>query len=349
MKVGLIARGDDRGLGTLTREFYRAMKPDRTLLVVLPNELDVHLDWYNALADTTRVLQLTSERAVPGAAKAAVMEWLEGLDVLYSAETYYDWRIVTWARQLGVRTVCHAMPEFYRHDTHALPDPDVWWTPTSWRLDWMPPRTRVVPVPVALDRFDHGGARERRPFTWLHVAGARAAEDRNGTRLVLSAVRLCNEPQRVILRSHGERIPVPRNNRGVDVEIVTEPVADYWRLYDEGELLVMPRRYGGLSLPVQEAMAAGMAVLMPDAEPQASEWPVLTLPCVERSYVQLLNRRVPLLDVEPRAIAQRLDAFARADDALVGMARIRAGEWARANSWDALEPMVRHELLNAID
>ena len=50
-------------------------------------------------------------------------------------------------------TVCQVNPEFYRHDGEAWSHPSAWWAPSPWMLDSLPDGTRLVPVPVATDRF----------------------------------------------------------------------------------------------------------------------------------------------------------------------------------------------------
>jgi hypothetical protein len=42
---------------------------------------------------------------------------------------------------------------------------------------------------------------------------------------------------------------------------------NYLDQYKDGDVLVIPRKYGGLCLPMQEALAHGIPVIMPDIEP----------------------------------------------------------------------------------
>ena len=47
-------------------------------------------------------------------------------------------------------------------------------------------------------------------------------------------------------------------------------------MYKDGEVMILPRRYGGLCLPLWEALASGMPVLMPNISPNdkvlSEEW-----------------------------------------------------------------------------
>ncbi|QOR55444.1 MAG: glycosyltransferase domain-containing protein [Phage 71_18] len=344
MKVGLIARAEDRGLGILTWEFHRHVQPERTLVI--------------NMGSAARGFQPHPER-YPGAVTVAyndgnldeqvVRDWLQGLDVVFSAETFYDWRVVQWAREAGVATVCQSMPEFYRHwDDPSLPDPDAWWVPTPWLIDRLPARTRLVPVPVALDRWpecDIGGNEITADVTrMVHVAGHRAMGDRNGTTEVLASLHYLAGPLELRIVTQDRRLPSHRGSRrGVAVTRQLAGVTNYWDLYADTDVLVLPRRYGGLCLPVQEAMGAGLAVVMTDAEPQRSFWPVVGVPSRERGGLQTGGGLIPLVTADAPALARALDLLAN-NPAELAARRQASRDWARAHSWAELLPTYLEEL-----
>jgi hypothetical protein len=322
-------------------EWYRHMRPDRTLLIEPPHNLPIHREWF---PDAT-VCQLSKTREVLD--EKLVREWLDGLDVVYVGETFYDWRICDWARDANARTVCHVMPEYWLHGLHDLPSPDVWWTPTRWRLGSLPAETRVVPVPIATERWpEPAGFSVDRPPRWLHVAGARAAADRNGTRIVLRALRHLVREHDVRIRSQDEYLPSPTVPRKVHLEVLTTPTVDYWQLYDGADLLVLPRRYAGLSLPALEAMGAGLGLVMSATEPQLSEWPIIGLDTIEKGILRSSCGPIPLADVTPTALAARMDWLADHPDEILG-AQKRARVFAESQSWAVLEPTIRGELERA--
>lgn len=341
MKVGLIARSEDRGLGNLTWEWAEHMRPDRVLVVEPNHRIPQRRERFPG------ALFVRWNHRLDSALDERIMRrWLAGLDVVYSAETFYDWRICDWARELGVRTVCHAMPEYYAHGRpDPPPAPDVWWTPTRWRLEFLPPATRVVPVPIAVERFalHDSGIVNTDPLRWLHVAGARAAGDRNGSEILTRAMLQLREPARVRIRTlDGVRIP-GRLPSHVEVEIVRTPAAEYWELYGDADVHVLPRRYAGLSLPALESMAAGLALMMPDAEPQRSEWPALLVSASMRGRVKAAGGLISTSVVVPSDLASSMDDLARHRSRLVD-AQHRAARFACSQSWAVLEPTIRREL-----
>jgi glycosyltransferase involved in cell wall biosynthesis len=342
VKVGLIARGEDRGLGIQTWEFYRHVKPDKVLLIdmgALAGGFALHDERYP-----------TAERAVferGELPEEQVRAWLEGLDVVYTAETFYDWRLVAWAAEQGVATVCHINPEFYRHGKDDLPVPSAWWAPTPWRLVYLPETTRVVRYPVALERFHVKPDVHDGPCRWLHVMGRRAAGDRNGTLALMVALRRLGRPARIAIASQERRLATIRSrSRHVTVENRPGGIRHYWDLYDGADMLVMPRRYGGLCLPVQEAMAAGLGVVMPDIEPNDC-WPTVRVPARPAGTLQVSAGELRLYDTAPGELARTMDRFADPEERL--KAQQQARQWAEWHSWEQLLPLYRTELARAAE
>lgn len=343
MKWGLIARGEDRGLGILTWETYRNLRPDRTLLVDIGELARGFLPHHDRYPDAAAVtwdgapLDAQTERSV--------RTWLEGLDVIYSAETFYDWRIIDWAHDAGVACVLHVMPEFWPAQLDGRPMPDVIWAPTTWRLDALPDAARLVPVPVASDRFpDPARSAVDGPLRVLHTAGHKAAADRNGTQLVARAVAAMSSEVVMTITGQDGRLPaIPaRGRRNVTVQSRPRGAANYWELYLGQDVLLLPRRYGGLCLPVQEALAAGLVPILPDVSPNG-DWPAVLTPAHRRGQIATQAGVLELASVRPVDLAARVDALARDRD-LLAMRRTLALEWARAHSWEALGSLWRAEL-----
>lgn len=352
MRVGMIARAEDRGLGNLTWEWHRAMQPERTLIVIPEGVqkagLKSHVERYG-FGDPATV----GEHNVAWARfdgqlhEPAVREWLDGLDVVYSAETFYDWRMCDWAREQNVATVCHAMPEFFHAD--IADRPTQWWAPTRWRLNTLPEGARVMPVPVPVDRWPRAWSQMgEREVRWLHIAGAQTIQDRNGTKAFMRALQLVRGKHEVTIATQEPLswayAPVATSVR-VNVISTNEP--DYWKLYAHGNALIMPRRYAGLCMPVLEAMGAGLAVIMSDMAPQNEEWPVATVATTEGFPVRLMGGKIPTGDVAPNALAQRMDQWVQDPERMVE-ARSRSRDWAENHSWQALKPTVIAELERAV-
>lgn len=339
MRVGLFgARADDRGLGRITHDFYTHMRPARTVVVDMgqwARQFPQHLDRYPD-ATVTPFNGGTIDLGL-------MRRFFTGLDVAVFYETAYDHRAYDIARAAGCRTVLMSMPEFHRHATEQLPHPDVVWLPTVWRAESIP-GARVVPVPTATPPAVNGGRSGR--LRVLHVAGHRAAADRNGTIPFLRSLRSVKETVTVRVTSQDPRLP---RVQGVPRHVVFDPGgSDHWQLYSRADVLVMPRRYGGLCLPVQEALACGLAVAMTDVSPNPQTWPVMPIPAAPGALINTPAGKIPIHDPAPDAIAETIDRLAR-DPQLVAELQASARAWAAANTWDALRPLYEAELALALE
>lgn len=349
MRVGLIARSEDRGLGVQTWEFYRHLRPDATLLIDM-GKLDGGFAAHPERFPDAQLVHFLDERLVE---VDVVRDFLTAVDVVYTAETCYDWRVPTWAAEARTGLVVHANPEFYHHPIDkSRPHPTAWWAPTSWRLGHLPAETRVVEVPCSVDLFPSTVAaapESHQEARWLHVVGHKAAGDRNGTTLLLRALRKLRHRHVVTMTSQGESLPSTRAlGPGVTVEYRTDqPVANRTDLYAGHHALVLPRRYGGLCLPALEAMSAGLMVVMSAASPNEA-WPGPRVAAVRAGQLHLHSGRMTLMATNIPDLSRTMDLFAGdAEQLAAGQAEARA--WAVAHSWDNLTQLYVDELTRVAD
>ena len=320
MTWALIARADDGGLGNQTAELARHVRPDR-VLVVNPGG--------RRSRGTMRLERFDVEdRAVfdGDVLDNDTVGWLlDGVDTVFTVECWYSPHLVRAARRAGVRTIVQANPELL---VDAV-DSDLIVLPTPWEAH-RTPQAKLLPVPVALDRFV-APERSGRPMRTLYHPAAPAMLDRNGTDLLLTALRYVRTPLRVLIR--GAERPVP--NVGAATVEWLRPVDHYWDAYPpEADLMVLPRRYGGLSLSMQEAAAVGLPTVALDLEPQR-RWldPAgLVEATVERAAVPMRGGRFDVWACDPRALARRLDQLADHSE-VVDRMRDGARAWAAGLDW----------------
>lgn len=313
--IGLIARAEDRGLGIQTWEFARHLNPEILLLDL--GKRGTHLNRYPD-ATVVKYTGTMNERVV--------RRWLTKVDSVYTAETTYSPSFAEWARDAGTEVVVHVNPEFHREWNGATR----WWAPTGWRLDQLPASTTVVPVPVATDRFTPARPHQGRT-RWLHIAGLAALADRNGTEAVMAAIPHLRERCTLTVATQSALRFGYTENPLVDVKFVNGH-DDYWSIYEGHDALVMPRRYGGLCLPVQEAMASGMAVLMSACSPNPQTWPVATVTATHTRKARMPVGMVPVADIDPIELARRMDELSDPHARIDRQAQ--STEWAAAHSWD---------------
>lgn len=320
------ARGDMRGLAIQTADFARNMNPDKVLGIELPNSPYPN-DW-SSFEDV---------EVVPFGELSAslIAAWLRDLDAVYFAETGYHEETfrVAWNE---ARTFLHANPEFYYWD-HPT---DVVANPTPWLLDRMPGAIHF-PFPTDTVKLPFTQREEARVF--LHVVGHPAMKDRNGTRIVLDALPYLDESVEVVIRSRQElRGPQKASRAKVRVEIGDLP--DNADLYADADVLILPRRYGGLNLPLQEAAALGMPIVTLDRVPENGFIPdEMRIPATHHRTIRTQGGPVEVSTGEPSVLAAKMLQLARNPDLVAEMSK-RMRTWAESISWDVLRGPFR-ELL----
>lgn len=309
------------------------MHPAKTMVVDCPSAkpLPLRRDWY---PDATWV------KGLPTAADFRT--WLQGLDVVYTAETGYGQALWPEADRLGVRTVLHANFEFLdRRD-----QPTVWAAPSMWHFGEFPTGSVFLPVPIRPTAPDVPKTSASR---LLHIVGRPAVHDRNGTSDLLQALQhiqsrvtvtvKCQDPGYVagLIRDH--RVRTPDN---VTLVVDTGDVPDNSDLYQGQDVLVMPRRFGGLCLPAQEALGSGMPVIMPDISPNTwlpNEW--LVPASWQREF--MAKNRITVYATDPILLATKIDELAT-DQTMFMQAQEKARTLAKTLSWDNLLPRYREVL-----
>lgn len=333
MKLALFgARAHNAGLGTQSFEFWRHVKPEATALVDYS-----HIDGKQAFPDryagdphVTRFHGLPSNQEIDG--------WLdlEQPTTVVTMETPYNFYLYEACAKRKIATFCQYNYEFLHYSRdETLPFPTVLMAPTPWCLDrvqamfgrrcWV----RYLPVPVATGRFPARPVKPIRRF--LHVAGYKLHADRNGTDALLRAIPLVQsrDVEFTLFSQH----PIP----GLDdprVQVCNANLLNYWDLYQHGDCLLLPRRYGGLCLPAQEAAAAGLVVVMPDILPNPTT-------CHPRALFPVAgldeSEGYPVANIDPGILAAQIDAVAEWSaaevGAVVGYQRARVHPW---SEWAAL-------------
>lgn len=302
MRLGLIARADSRGLGNQTRAYHDNLHPVKTMVVDCPSmkPLPIRKDWYPS---STWINGLPTPRDW--------QRWLQGVDVVLSAETFYGPHLPHIARQMGVKTVLACNYEFL--DPHD--QPTLWATPSRWHWSQIPDPKVFLPVPIETERFAPQPA--DKAVNFLHLIGRPAVHDRAGTADFLRALQYvhsditvtitCQEPGyvRSLMLSNGIRLP-----DNIDLHVREGDRADYWDLYTDQHVLVSPRRFGGLSLPHQEACAAGLPVIATHCSPNSDWLPHEWLVSASKVGEFHVKQRIDLYSADHLALAEKISRFA---------------------------------------
>lgn len=334
MRTGIIIRSTLRGLATQTQEAWRGYPFDAALHVVDGNPI-----WPEDLWREHRPADIHRAHLKDGDfLNYEVEEFLSKVDLVFTVETLYSHGFAKMLTHRSIRSVIQGNCELWRPsqpDTQATK----WVYPTPWRLHGVPDGP-TIPVPVANECGATPGGIEDRLIV-VHPAGHRAAGDRNGTEMVMEALRQIKTEVTIRLIGQDGEGTIVRNRPlglpdNVQLEICETGVKDRWAMYEGAHAVLLPRRYGGLCLPAQEALQVGLVPLMTDCEPNRW-WPIIGIPASKGRGQNVPYGVVETWLAAPRFIARRIDEL-NWDRQLVVDGRRRALEWAEENSWARLTP-----------
>lgn len=243
-----------------------------------------------------------------------INQFLDGLDVVFTCETAYNFEMWRIARQRNIRTVQqhnYEFLDFVGPTRKDWPQPDLFASPTPWMHDELPfPNKMILPVPI--DRLRLPYKKRTDPSQFLHIAGIPAVHDRNGTETVLDAVKYITHPNfKLYVRSQSYEHVIEWRKRlepgETRVEFLTDEPDNYWEIYDKGSILLMPRRFGGLCLPVQEALSVGMPVIMTKISPNTELLPERWLLPVTKIGEFTPRATISIYEAAPTVLADTID------------------------------------------
>lgn len=328
MRLCIIARADLTGLGIQSRNWVRLLKPQKLVVINSKsfNGNEQHLEWYNGYGGYI----------IDGFIKPyEINAILKDIDVLLTFEIPYNYELIRAARASGVKTIIQNNWEFtdYLKQPH-LPLPDLLVNHSYWHLKeqqkiW-PQITEYCATPVFIEDYDnimlHNMDRNDEKRRYLHIAGRKTYEDRNGTKDLLEAMK------RIPGGVHDFELVIKTQTTEIDSlddpRIVidnSEPV-DEKELYRGFDAVIMPRRYGGACLPMTEALAAGLPVIMPNVDPNNKVLPKEWLVSAKHAGTFMTRTEIDLYNADPASLAAKIIEFDNMPMADIRAEKIRARE-----------------------
>lgn len=318
MKIGLIARADNSGLGTLSWEFFNHLKPTKTL-VVDPGR-------YRLFRSRFPGARLSPK----GTMSTRDMEWLlEGIDILLTIETPYQWALYKMAKRAGVKIVLIPM---YECMPSIVPyEPDLYICPSELDYKFIGDKPKILlPCPINMGVIPYRHRKSAKTFVFHNGHGGGAG--RNGAKELFEAIKLAKSDAKFIIYS---QMPLPQVSSD-NVEVVVGNFENYYDMWDEGDVYVWPHKFDGLSLPVQEAIAAGMPVLCTEFFP-FTEWlpKHWMFPPKSTTRGRVFHVDIDIHEVDPKVLAAHIDSWYGQD--ITDESR-KAREIAEKRSWKKLKP-----------
>lgn len=327
MRLCIIARADLTGLGVQSRNWVRLLNPDRLVVInsSMFNHNEQHLEWYSGRGGYTIDGFIKPHEIIP---------ILNNIDVLLTFEIPYSYELIREAKRRGVKTIIQNNWEFTDYlKNPELPLPDLLVNHSYWHLEdqkkLFPQITEYCATPVFIEDYDtimlQNMDKDLTKRRFLHVAGRRTYEDRNGTDNLLEAMKL-------IPKQCDFELVIKAQN--ADVADFTDPritldrsmPVDEKELYRNFDGLILPRRYGGACLPMSEALASGMPVMMTDIDPNNK---ILPKDWLVRSTHQgsfMTRTMIDVFSADHNELADKIMEWATEPEANILARKIRARE-----------------------
>lgn len=324
-KIGIIARCENGGLGIQSKEFYDHI-PCKALVVdvsKVSQTMKQNHDWY---PDSQVIYYEKNKRFKPEILK----DFLKDIHVLVCFETPYDPSLFGLCKMLGIKTILQLNYEFLDYPSANIP-PDLFAAPSLWHYDEIQDPKIFLPVPVNTKHFTP----QVKYKTFVHIAGKPAVHDRNGTNIFMESLKYVKNEIDVILKcqlSLNKPTDIPAH---IKIQYDFTNTKNYWDNYTGG-VLVMPRKYGGLSLGINESLAAEMPVIASDVSPNFIWLPKEWLVPAKKNGAFQCKKKIDIYETDAELLAAKIDQFCEPsfyEDAIT-----KAKELKDKISWESLLP-----------
>lgn len=338
--LGAIVRGDlGSGLQSQTYNLTRMLKPSRLLYVDSTS--------FNGAAQHPEMYEgFTVQKTQGWPTNLESARFMRGLTHLITAETIYNPKMYELARLRETKVFTQLNWEFLDHLVNPnMPKPYMWLMPSYWFLDEMQRRfsnTVYLPPPIIMSDFKD--ARDRNLVkqgrrTFVHIMGKVASHDRNGTFDLIDALKYSTADFKLIIRSQYPVHEYMEITNDLRVQFDIGNVREKSDMYAGFDMMIMPRRYGGLCLPMNEALCSGLPVIMPDISPNNKVLPQEWLVHAERTHDFMARTKIDVHKSDIISLGKKIDYFAQMDDDLLLEHKTRALDIGIVNySSDVLKP-----------
>lgn len=312
-RLAILARMDNSGLGHQTRNLVRLFKPDKILAIDFSfyNGFKQHPEWY-ADYNTKYISGFIQD--------PDVRELLSETDIVLTAETFYNNHFIDMANEAGVATLNQINYEFFEPlQNRSLLLPTRILMPSYWHLEdlqrqTVPGKVEYLPPPMFVDDFadiynENFNRTGRRRF--LHVAGKMAAHDRAGTKDLIAAMKHSKVDFELVIKVQSGELLVTDDPR---ITLDYSFPEDEKELYRGFDAMIQPRRYAGLNLPMNEALAAGLPVIMSNIEPNSRVLPSYWLIDAYKVTQFMARTPVDVYSVDHDKLGTKLDQMAVMDE-----------------------------------
>lgn len=312
--VGLVVFSNNSGIGIQSRRLCYALKPNKLLAIDssgFSKNTEQHWDWYS---------QFSGVMCKGFPTKREIDEFLRGLRAVFCIENPLNFYLLDRCKDFGIKLYIQSNYEFCDHLNKKLTLPTKFLMPSYWMVEEMKQRfgdDKVMYLPPPINPSEFTRAREynlhNQSGRYLHIVGTLAAEDRNGTLDLIRAIQQSKGNYKMVIRSQ-HQLPSEYmiNDSRVSYEIQNAHKEE--DMYKGFDALILPRRYGGLSLVCNEALMSALPVIMPNISPNNTLLPYKWL--IHASVKKQLMTRtlIDVYETDIAALVNLLDTYTSTEE-----------------------------------
>lgn len=316
MRIGLVCRCDLGGLGHLSYDFWKHIYEISKELIILSGKND------NPFLFPKGVICSIGRPTLE-----EIDEFLTDIDIVLAFETPYNWNVFSKAKERGIKVVL--VPNYEWSEPKSPVTPDLYLCPSKLDYDYMPEPKKHLPIPVNRDEFPF--QQRTKAHTFLFNNGGGGTGGRNGYEELMEAIPLVKSNVEFLINTQIQVKPI-KDNR-VKFQWINIKHED---LYKKGDVFLFPHKYDGLSLPIQEALSAGMPVLSTNIYPHNDYMPKEWFFEPEKFFMGKVCpecRPIDIAVLDPKLIAAKIDEWADKD---ITEDSKKADEIADKISWKSL-------------
>lgn len=323
-RMGIVARCDNSGLGVMTFDFFRNFLVEKVLTVA--GAYQNYFDRYQGYAGTAQIICAQHSPTIE-----EIDLFLEDLDVVVAFETPYNWNLFSRAREKGIKTILIPMYEWTPPKENIPCEPDLYLCPSDLDMKEIDGNKELIHTPINLELIPYQERTEAKTFIFNNGHGG--WNGRNSMSEFIQALPFVKSDVKFIVRSQVEI-------EGINDSRVTVVQGDlkYEDLWKEGDVYIHIHKFDGLSLPLNEAMAAGMVILGLDNYPQNTFLPPETLVKPEAVGKVRIARMVDCAVVSPIKVAEKIDEIASMSSDKIKELSKKSREIAVGWSWENQKP-----------
>lgn len=294
--LGIIAFANSGGLGIQTKRLVDMLSPYRVMVIdstPFSRNKEQHFEWYE---NYDHFITYGFPR------NHHILRFVKDLTHVFVCENPYNFYLLKVCKEMGIKTFVQSNYEFCENlNNPHLPVPDVFVMPSYWMVDDMKKRYKdvdvvVLPPPIDPDEFRRPREininRSSRKKRFLHIVGTSAAKDRNGTLDVVNCLKYAKRDFELVITSQHpfKDESLFTNDRRISFFIGNKQKNS--ELYEDFDEVILPRRYGGLSLVANESLMSALPVIMTDISPNTELLPSCWL--VKAKKEDVLRARVDI-------------------------------------------------------